>query len=438
MRTRTAWSAWVYMFTLLFGPSSIASAQATEPAQEPPPPALPDPGPLPDQPPAAPDQAPAAPDQATPEEQAAAEAPIEPVADTGQPDIIVTGSRIRTSFGATVPVDVVSRKQLQQSGINNLADVVQFLAVTQGTGIQGTNTQGPSGSTASGINLRGLGPGATLLLLNGRRLNPTGAAVGGAHFGDLSTIPMAAVERIEILKAGASAIYGADAVGGVVNVITRRNYDGVLVQGDFKTTTHEFDSQEYTGSASFGAVSDHSRVMAAMSYFRRTELYVGDRSFPPDKLQSTFGGYPGYFYLQEDKRTQADPLCGHTAPDSESTLVMTGPDASICRTGYRDSIAMLPNSERVNAFSSAEYDVNDHLTLFAELLVSRYRGDTAQIPYAVVAGQPPGRPSRPGRARRQPVRTGRRRVHRAAGATGQPRPHEQRRRHSARGGRRQG
>jgi iron complex outermembrane recepter protein len=382
MRTRNASSAWVCIVNLLLGLTSLATAQAPEPAEEPEPSALTDSEPIPE-------AAPPAPEQATPDEQVAAEIPIEPQPDPEGGDIIVTGSRIRSSFGATVPVDVVSRKQLQQSGINNLADVVQFLAVTQGTGIQGTNTAGPSGSTASGINLRGLGPGATLLLLNGRRLNPTGAAVGGAHFGDLSTIPMAAVERIEILKAGASAIYGADAVGGVVNVITRRSFDGVLLQGDFKTTTYDFDSQEYTGSASFGAVSERSRVMAAMSYFRRTELYVGERPFPPDKLQSTFGGYPGYYYLVDEMRTQADPACGNV-PNSE--LVPAGPNASTCRFGYRDWIAILPNSERINAFSNAEYDVNEHLTMFAELLVSRYRGDSSQIPYATVAGLPSGRP----------------------------------------------
>jgi iron complex outermembrane receptor protein len=386
MRTRTASLAWMSIVTLLLGPISLAAAQTIEPLPEPQPLPLANPGPLPDEP-VAPAEEPA-----TEEPTADEPEPVEAATASPEGDIIVTGSRIRTSFSATVPVDVVSRKQLQQSGINNMADVVQYLTVTQGTGIQGTNTAGPSGSTASGINLRGLGPGATLLLLNGRRLNPTGAAVGGAHFGDLSTIPLAAVERIEILKAGASAIYGADAVGGVVNVITRRNLNGVLLQGDVKTTTNDFDLQEYTGSTSFGATSEHARVMTALSYFRRTELDVGDRDWPADKLQSTFGGYPGYFYLLDDMRTQADPLCGHTAPRSESALVMSGPDATTCRTGYRNSIAIVPNAERVNAFSNAEFDLNDHLTLFGELLVSRYRGDSVQVPYAVVAGLPPGRP----------------------------------------------
>lgn len=299
----------------------------------------------------------------TPEEEVSASE----VAPAEQGDeIIVTGTRIRRSsaFEPSAPVEVIDREQLEYSGATNLADVVQYLTVAQGSGSQGA--PGLGAGTVQ-VNLRGLGAGATLLLLNGRRVNPSAGGIA-EHFGDLATIPMAAVERIEILKGGASAIYGADAVGGVVNIITRRNFDGARVEVDAQTT-EELDQQDLTASAAFGASSERSRVMVAASYFRRTELTADERDFTKDSYISTQGN-PGTYIVGVG--TQLDPACSSV----EGSFVQPGATGNdICAFRYGRFASLIGNGERANAYGSAEYDLTNHTTLFGEINVSRLRGD---------------------------------------------------------------
>ena len=154
----------------------------------------------------------------------------------------MTGSRIKqvSSFSPAAPVQVMDRKELEQTGATNVADVVTYLTVSQGSGFQGAGSQ--SYNTVS-VNLRGLGEGATLVLLNGRRLPLSGAY--NPRDSSSSTSPRfrwSAIERIEILKGGASAIYGTDAVAGVINIITRKNFDGARLELDGQTTTR-FDQR---------------------------------------------------------------------------------------------------------------------------------------------------------------------------------------------------
>ena len=296
---------------------------------------------------------------------AAAEAPPaeEPPAAGGGDEIVVTGSRIKraTSFASSAPVDVIDRKQLELTGATNAADVVQNMAATGANGFRG---QG-AGAGAVGINLRGLGFQATLVLVNGRRMTPAGAGVTYG-FSDLATIPLSAIERIEVLKGGGSAIYGSDAVAGVVNVITRKNFDGVRVEADGQTT-EEFDQKEGTISVAFGANSERGRVMTAVSYFRSDELTAIERDFTKGKYVSTQGN-PATFLL--GTMTIPDPACG-TARHSLITTGATG--GQICGFDYREYTSLLGAAERAVAFSSAEYDITNHTTLFGELNVSRLR-----------------------------------------------------------------
>jgi outer membrane receptor protein involved in Fe transport len=300
-------------------------------------------------------------------------APVaEPAADSGDSgEILVTGTRIKRSqsFAPSAPVEVIDRKQLEYSGATNLADVVQYLTVAQGQGAQGGSANGP----ATAVDLRGLGAGATLVLINGRRTNPTGAGLVGAHYADIGVVPLAAVERIEILKAGASAIYGADAVGGVVNVITRKNFDGLRLQWDGQAT-QEFDHGEYTGSAAFGAMGERSRVMVSTAYNRRSELHAGEREFSEGYLIST-QGFPGTYLV--GAMPNPDPNCTMV----EGSLIVPGATGSpVCGFDYRDYTSFFGNQERVNAMGTGEYDLTDHLMLFGEIVVSRFRGDTVTSP----------------------------------------------------------
>jgi iron complex outermembrane recepter protein len=366
---------------IVFASSSLVAAQQP-PADEPQAPEQPEQqleqepeGEAPGEPEAAPEPAPAeeepAPDEPAPFEE---EPPLETMQESGRTsgdEIIVTGTRIRrsTSFQASAPVEVIDRKQLEYSGAANLADVVQYLTVAQGQGAQGGNAVG----AASQINLRGLGSGATLVLINGRRTNPAGASLVGPNYADLSVIPLAAVERIEILKGGASAIYGADAVGGVVNVITRRNFDGARLQLDGQTTSR-MDHGEFTASGAWGATSERSRVLLGMSYFRRNQLNADDRDFTRGSYIST-QGFPGTFL--DGATLLLDDAC-ETVPGSMARPGATG--ANVCGFDYREFWPLFGNQERANAFGSAEYDLTNHLTLFGELVVSRFRGDTVTSP----------------------------------------------------------
>lgn len=304
--------------------------------------------------------------------------------------MLVTGSRLKApknSFGPSVPVDVIDRKQLEQTGISNLPALIQYLTGTQGTGIMGsTNYNNSAGQTAAAINLRGLGAGATLLLLNGRRLGASGAASGGAHFADFSTIPLAAVERVEILRGGASAIYGADAVAGVVNVITRPAWNGARVVAEGQAT-QSFDHGEFTGSASIGSASPHSRLMLALSHHRRSELRAGERDWPADKYISPLG-FPGAFATGGGMLIP-DPACGtDQAPNSRLLPSPTGL-GNLCGADYRDFFPLINNAERSSLFGSAEFDLTEHTSLFAEALVSHFQSDNVQSPsFPVVAPYP--------------------------------------------------
>lgn len=144
-------------------------------------------------------------------------------------ELVVTGSHIRGAGQGPSPVVQLDRASLERTGRGTLAEALSDLpqvfnsSATPATNLTGSDRSGSNAIVAQGINLRGLGPSATLVLVNGRRM--AGAGLTG-DFADVSAIPAAAVERVEVLLDGASAIYGSDAVGGVVNIILRRDFEG--------------------------------------------------------------------------------------------------------------------------------------------------------------------------------------------------------------------
>ncbi len=146
--------------------------------------------------------------------------------------ITVTGSNIpRTNTETPSPVQVVTRQEIDRTGKTTVAEYLQTLTADGSGSIPKTFGNGFAGGGA-GISLRGLGAGSTLVLLNGRRMATYGLADDGQKvFTDLSTIPLDAVERVEVLKDGASAIYGSDAIAGVVNIILRSDFQGAILRG---------------------------------------------------------------------------------------------------------------------------------------------------------------------------------------------------------------
>ena len=190
----------------------------------------------------------------------------------------VTGSNIkRVDVEGPSPIKIITRQDIEVSGRTNLTDMLRELPEAGQIGINESGTiSAVRGSTA--LDLRGLGANNTLVIVNGRRVAPTGNNSGGTVFVDLNRFPIAMVERVEVLKDGASAIYGADATSGVVNVILRKDYNGAEVGFSYgnspRTDVHE-KSATFFGGASAGKAS----ATVGISYFERGALRASDTPF---------------------------------------------------------------------------------------------------------------------------------------------------------------
>ncbi|HYE28067.1 MAG TPA: TonB-dependent receptor [Allosphingosinicella sp.] len=205
--------------------------------------------------------------------------------DSTENEILVTGSRIKQDpNNSALPLQIVTTQEIQRNGINSPEQLLMYLT-TNGTGADNlaSNADVVTGAQRgtnglSSANLRGQGNAATLVLLNGRRVAAHGLS-GSAV--DVNQIPFGAIERVEVLKDGASAIYGTDAVGGVINFITRKDFEGVSLQG-FTDVTEEGDGNIYrvSGIAGYGDLDDDGfNVMGAVSYSWNQILRGRDRSF---------------------------------------------------------------------------------------------------------------------------------------------------------------
>jgi iron complex outermembrane receptor protein len=192
----------------------------------------------------------------------------------------ITGSNIRRSQAETSSsVLTVSRADIERSGKTTVAELLQTLAVDNAGSVPVTFGNGFAAG-ASGISLRGLGVASTLVLLNGRRLAPYALADDGQKlFVDLNIIPTDAVDRVEILKDGASAIYGSDAIAGVVNIILRRNYNGTTVRlQDGAGEGWDGEKTNFAITHGFGDLdTDRFNVLLNFEYRKHDELFYRDR-----------------------------------------------------------------------------------------------------------------------------------------------------------------
>lgn len=206
--------------------------------------------------------------------------------------IVVTGTLLRGTGSGPSPVTTLTRGEVDRLGYGGVAQALQALPQNfGGTGNEGAlqngaDTSASNGSFASGVNLRGLGSDATLVLVNGRRMAGSGAR---ADFADISTIPTAAIERIDILLDGASALYGSDAVGGVVNIILRRDFDGGETRLRAGSTT-DGPSGEWSFAQSLGRRWDAGGGLLTYEYQDREALPVSARERAGDADLRRFGG----------------------------------------------------------------------------------------------------------------------------------------------------
>ena len=194
--------------------------------------------------------------------------------------ITVTGSNIpRTNTETPSPVQVVSRQEIDRSGKTTLAEYLQTITADGAGSIPKTFGNGFAGGGA-GISLRGLGAGSTLVLLNGRRMATYGLADDGQKvFTDLSTIPLDAVERVEVLKDGASAIYGSDAIAGVVNIILRTDFEGAILRASYGLSgDSDGDTKKATLTAGTGDLSkDGWNAFFSLDVGKSDAIKISDR-----------------------------------------------------------------------------------------------------------------------------------------------------------------
>lgn len=281
-------------------------------------------------------------------------------------DIVVTGSLIRGAReNAISSVDVINSEELRRQGSPSVLEMLKALPVSNG--VLGDTNQFDSraqGSEGSGsVNLRGLGPTRTLVLLNGRRMVSNPLAIGAAGVVDTNMIPSAAIGRIEILKEGAAATYGSDAIGGVVNFITRENFNGLEVSGDYK---HIADTDgDWTASVNWGWSNDRAQMFLSASYQHRSELRTLDRDFTQSTyLENPEGGYtaannPGSFL-------------SYTAPNAAGAKLFRDPQCETlggyagfsgttpaCFGQYIDYDNLVEEENRFQLFGSLDVDLND-------------------------------------------------------------------------------
>lgn len=220
--------------------------------------------------------APPAPTEAT----SAAASEEVPEADASE-EYVVVGSRIRRDkFNSASPVQVITREETTVAGYSSTTEAIQGTSVTGGAA-QINNAFGgfvtDGGPGANTISLRGLGAGRTLVLINGRRVAPAGTrgAVGSA---DLNVLPSAMIDRIEVLRDGASSIYGSDAIAGVINVITRTDIEGLTIEGQYNKTQHGGGDRSRLSLVG-GASGDGWQISGSAEVYERTNLALKDRAW---------------------------------------------------------------------------------------------------------------------------------------------------------------
>jgi iron complex outermembrane recepter protein len=220
--------------------------------------------------------APAAPSPTEQPEPVAAAAET-PARKSAGEEIVITGTRIRRKDLTTpAPISVINRTEIQASGRVSISDFLQLLP-EQGNALNTSFNNGGNGSTR--VSLRSLGTPRTLVLVNGRRYVPGGNGADASV--DLNSIPSNVIERVEVLKDGASAIYGSDAIAGVINLITRKRMNGTELAGFAGTSSHG-DGTIYDLSVTMGRSNDSGSLLLAVGYYTQKAVFAGDRNFSKD------------------------------------------------------------------------------------------------------------------------------------------------------------
>lgn len=297
--------------------------------------------------------------------------------------IVVTGSNIRrqTGYEGAAPVTVLDRASIVNAGAQDLVDVASLLTVNSGT-IVSQETGNLIGT--SQFNVRGLGVGSTLTLINGRRGGlSTVSDATGVQFFDSKQLPLAMISRLDVQTDGASSIYGSDAVGGVVNIVTRKGFEGFEISGRFQDASNT----AYSVNLAAGARTDNAIFNLYATAYSQTrnhrtdfdwlvERIHGDGDLTASRLTSSQGS-PGTYRRatvvgtpSTDKSTATITEGGPRFPDADCEAAFGVLRGDRCRFNFADQVALLPEEDRFQAFAEAEIDLTDNFTFFTELSFS--------------------------------------------------------------------
>ncbi|KDP93029.1 TonB-dependent receptor [Brevundimonas sp. EAKA] len=338
-------------------------------------------------------------------------------------EIVVTGSRIpRNEYTSASPVQVLTAQNAQARGLSDTAQLLQQSTLAAGSP-QVTSTISSSfvtdgGPGAATVSLRGLGANRTLVLLNGRRAGPAGTRGGVSAF-DLNVLPQSALSRVDILKDGASSIYGSDAVAGVVNLITGVEQDGGELTA-YYTAPFEGGGEQMNFSGTFGKTFERGSFSISGDYYKQFEQLQGDRDYTSCAAQyvfdaqgnradridprtgkpacldllwghvwaydNTFASLPGRFQYDYDGDlgnyipTVPGSLAGQVPVpppgfylvgyDGPSTAVMNG------NHPFDDEQTLIPEVERYTVFAEGKYQLTEHAEAYAEVLLNRRKSST--------------------------------------------------------------
>ncbi|MEP0316216.1 MAG: TonB-dependent receptor [Hyphomonas sp.] len=293
-----------------------------------------------------------------------------------QSTVTVTGSFIAgTPEDAALPVDVLTAGDLKLEGQPSITELIRNLGPS--SGVDGQTNQFSSNGLegTSNINLRGLGPARTLVLINGHRqtYHPYSIGEQAQLFVDTNNIPTAAIGRIEVLKDGAAALYGSDAIAGVVNFITNQDLDGFEVGGSYS----QFDGSdgEYDISAAYGLQGDNFNWVTSVGYSKRSEVLLNEKDWavlPYD--QNPVGGWsslsnPGY-YAVIGPRPDLPGGYGAIGSFNDSGCEAVGGTnvSGTCRFQFTNFDNLVEEEERYQVFSEYNRDMSNGATLHLEAL----------------------------------------------------------------------
>jgi iron complex outermembrane receptor protein len=297
--------------------------------------------------------------------------------------IVVTGSRIkRIDTEGVNPVLIIDQRAITSSGANNAAELIETLTISS-AGAYSSPTVNDNRGTVTNANLRGLGPDRTLILLDGQRLPDE----GGLSIVDLSTIPIAFIEKIEILRDSASAIYGSDAVGGVVNIITKKDFQGNAIAAKGVKPINKGGEQTFLSLTS-GTIGEHFKILNVLSYHHKEPVFFRNREWTKKVLSGySIPGNIGLSTIVKNKESGNVELDEQGNPKIETKLYAPSncqekATNGLCVYNISDISMFSPEQTQLGLLSKVNWEINDSFSAFGLIRVQQNENKWNMAPNA--------------------------------------------------------